>query len=749
MRQRRIYLIVGYALLLLPTMLIEASQALKGGANSPLEWLPPSDSTRQTYDACVKTFGAGDICIVSWPGCSIHLRELDDVTQRLRHDAVFFHDEHWYFDNIVSGRDLVGALLRSGQPAAFAIPRLQNVFIGPDGETTCLAIGFTKDGVRQRASLVREIQSVIQEACGVSPDEQHMAGPIIDGLSVDEASNRTLQRLAPLSSLIVFITAVICLRSWRDAIIVFALSLYCQLATLALVSFCGDSMSALLVVLPPLIQVLALAGGIHLVNYFRDATHELEADPTRDPADAGRSTAVQQTWKSGWLPCVLSSGTTIVGMASLTVSHLEPIRDFGVYAACGVIITTLVVLSAVPVLLGKWSVAGARRPADHAAGWDALALTMQETHWFVVLVFALGIAVATQGLQKIQTSVRIETLFREDSRVLSDYRWLEQHVGPLVPVEVLVSFDSTDEEDTYNQLAWIRSLETHLASHAQVEGTISAATFLPSLPTAVRSPSALAVAAGARLLPSQLASEVAAHAQSSQLLAVAPNKSRTWRIRGFMSSADDLEYESLLDDIESQLRAKLSSPDGRPLTGVTLATTGTMPMVHRIQYQLLGDLRTSFLVALLIILVVMTILQGSLVAGTVAMIPNVFPTFAVFATLGWWEVPLDIGSVMTASVALGVAVDDTLHFLTAFQRASARGLSRREAVQVAYRRCGTAILQTSVICAAGMAMFSLGEFVPTARFAWMMVSLFGAALLGDLILLPCLLLGPLGRFFVE
>jgi hypothetical protein len=108
---------------------------------------------------------------------------------------------------------------------------------------------------------------------------------------------------------------------------------------------------------------------------------------------------------------------------------------------------------------------------------------------------------------------------------------------------------------------------------------------------------------------------------------------------------------------------------------------------------------------------------------------------------------VDIGMVMTASVALGIAVDDTLHFLAYFQRCLCPGRPRCEAVLQAYLHCGRAMFQSSLICAAGMAVFSVSGFLPTARFAWMMVALVTAALLGDLLVLPVLLLGPLGRLW--
>ena len=103
--------------------------------------------------------------------------------------------------------------------------------------------------------------------------------------------------------------------------------------------------------------------------------------------------------------------------------------------------------------------------------------------------------------------------------------------------------------------------------------------------------------------------------------------------------------------------------------------------------------------------------------------------------------------ISTASVALGIAVDDTLHFLTFFRRGMASGSSRSQAVLYGYQHCGRAMIQTSFSCGLGLLVFALSDFVPTSRFAVMMGGLLILALVGDLILLPALLLSTTGQFF--
>jgi predicted RND superfamily exporter protein len=119
----------------------------------------------------------------------------------------------------------------------------------------------------------------------------------------------------------------------------------------------------------------------------------------------------------------------------------------------------------------------------------------------------------------------------------------------------------------------------------------------------------------------------------------------------------------------------------------------------------------------------------------------------IFGAMGWMGVLIDVGSMMTASVALGVAVDDTIHYLTWFRRGLDQGLDRNSAVLAAYERCATAMTQTTLIGGLGLAAFSFSTFTPTQRFGTLMLTLLFAALFGDLIFLPAMLSGPFGRFF--
>ncbi len=193
---------------------------------------------------------------------------------------------------------------------------------------------------------------------------------------------------------------------------------------------------------------------------------------------------------------------------------------------------------------------------------------------------------------------------------------------------------------------------------------------------------------------------------------------------------------------------------GKPDWRLNVTYTGVIPLIYKAQNELLIGLFESYAMAFVLIAGVMMILMWrvagplkSAPAGFLLMLPNLFPTALVFGFLAWMNIAVDIGAMMTASVALGIAVDDTVHYMAWFRRASEAGHTRKESAWIAYEHCGVAMTQTTIIAGFGMGMFAFSTFNPTMKFGVLMVPLLLTALLGDLVMLPALCVGGMGRFF--
>ena len=217
-----------------------------------------------------------------------------------------------------------------------------------------------------------------------------------------------------------------------------------------------------------------------------------------------------------------------------------------------------------------------------------------------------------------------------------------------------------------------------------------------------------------------------------------------WRISLRMSAMNNLDYGEFVEVVSKKIEGELAKFD---YPGVSAVLTGSIPMMYKAQHQVLTDLVKSFLMAFVLITLVLMFVLKSIPAGLVAMVPNVFPPIVVFGAMGWLGLSIEIGSVMTASVALGIAVDDTLHFLTWYRRGTARGLSRFASIRVSFEHCSKAMIDTTLICGLGVACFMLSVFMPTVKFSRLLLILLSVALVGDLLLLPAILAGPLGKLF--
>ena len=284
----------------------------------------------------------------------------------------------------------------------------------------------------------------------------------------------------------------------------------------------------------------------------------------------------------------------------------------------------------------------------------------------------------------------------------------------------------------------VKSVERAVKQTTAVNATLSVATFEPYMPSGSNFRSKFERKARLNKWTDEFDKFIDAN-----LVSMAGDESY-WRISLRVAALNDIDYGDFLETVSNNVKNQIEHLDQH---GVDAYLTGGIPLVYKAQHQILRDLMLSFLTAFLIITVIMIIVLKSFWAGLVAMIPNVFPPLVVFGAMGWLGFSIEIGSVMTASVALGIAVDDTLHFLTWYRRGTKNGLSRFSSIRFAFDHCAKAMIDTSLICGLGVLPFVFSVFMPTAKFALLLLIMLFTALLGDLILLPAILSGPAGRLF--
>jgi predicted RND superfamily exporter protein len=478
-----------------------------------------------------------------------------------------------------------------------------------------------------------------------------------------------------------------------------------------------------MLVMPTLVFVLSTSASIHLINYYRDAARRVTG-----PA------AAQRAVRWAWQPCWYAAITTAIGLVSLGISQVRPVQTFGFYTAAGVLGSLVWMFLVLPGFLDRWP---PRRPAPSSTGrldWLALSGLVTRYRWWILVLAALTTAALAIGLLRVKTSVRVGDLFAPRTRIIRDYGWLEERFGPLVPIEVVVRFEASGSWTLLEQLEAVGDLATAIDAMPESGGTMSAASFFPRLDRE----------GGGRQIARRTAFNRTLERDQEMLVETgyfqAAAGGTAWRIRTQIPALGSMDCDTFISAVQAHASPLLASYEEGEKTQPALDFTGLPLLTDAVQQKLLEDLFNSYLMAFLVITLVISVVQKSVTMGAIAMIPNVFPTLTVFGVMGWLGQPIEVGAMVTASVALGIAVDDTLHFMTCYQRAGRSSQALGDAVAAAYRKCGTAMVQTTLICGLALLPHAASSCVPVSRFAWLMLSLLAAALLGDLLLLPALLL---------
>lgn len=738
------------SLLMLPLLGYWAAQA-EFGTPVVQDWLPKSADAIRDYDVFRQRFGEDQFLVVSWPSCTWDDPRLTQLASGLEELAINWPELEilGVVDSLSSVAGLVDK--RSGISLSDALERLRGVAVGMDGEGF-ISLRLAAGNAESYQPMIDAVKTVGMSVPGLENTELILAGEPLQVAIIDRSSRDTISRYVLPSSIGALFVAWLCLRSFRLTGIVFAFAGMGQLVGLSLIAMFLGQMSALLVVLPTLVFMLVLSAAIHLTSYYVELGGE-----SNHQAGVG-------SIKYGFRPCALATITTAFGFGSLAVSKLAPVWHFGSLAAGGLLLATTILLSgfgeAVQLQLPeRWltmigRLMPSRSPRDQHRNWEqsaslALAAFCQRASQPLSLLAIALLAVSLIGIPRLRTSTEFEDMFLPDSPAIQSLNWVRQHLGPINSLEVVVEIPQAESVGIQTRIDMIQSVHAEISQVRSVASVSSAATFLPALGTgsAVRSVIRRAVV--------RTRIEAALPTLENSRLLYRENGAEHWRFTAKIAGLTSESYESIYQAVQAASdrgiarfpvsrvsRAQESSPTTN--IGPTVQIGGLRTVIESAHTSLMTDLGTSFLTAFLLITPVMMLIVGRFWGGLLLMIPNTIPVAVVFGTMGWLGVKLDVASILTASVALGIAVDDTLHFVNWYLRRQDLGDTRSEAVSSAIVACARPMLHTSIICTGAMLPFLFCEFLPTSKFALLMILTLSGAILGDLILLPALLLSPLG-----
>jgi uncharacterized protein len=438
------------------------------------------------------------------------------------------------------------------------------------------------------------------------------------------------------------------------------------------------------------------------------------------------------------------------------------------FGRSGLVITTITLLGVFPALISVGVGRGkSHRHLTHAppSRWLPRWLTQRTgTHASLITLGGLvGLLLSGLGITRLQTSTEFEDMFPPTSEAVKSLHWIQEHLGPIHSLEFVISFPrQTSPEkgldvfkaEILERLQVVGRAHDALEQTPEAVSVMSAVTFLPTIPDGRGTRNTIRRSVLRRTLQGQLGS-----LQTQQLVSDTAD-SQLWRLSVRMREPIEESFENFLSRLQYQVEQSLvpvvsiAAPPGgseyEERVGASsqpkVWVSGLRTVMAKAHFSLLSDLGYSFLTAFLLIVPVMMLIVRSPLGGLLLMIPNVLPVVLVFGSMGWLQIKLDVASILTASVALGIAVDDTLHFVTWFSRARRAGETSKAAVELAIAHCARPMLHTTLICAGSMLPFFFSDFLPTSKFALLLILILVGAILGDLILLPALLQSRLGSW---
>jgi predicted RND superfamily exporter protein len=602
----------------------------------------------------------------------------------------------------------------------------RRVLVSDDGRTAGVLVRLAEyDTGSEEQRIVGALQATVARASRELGRPFLLAGfPVLDA-EILTASMADARVFLEVSAPVIFGILLLFFRRLVPAVLSFLTVGLALVLTFACYVAAGHRFGMLTAILPVLILAIGIADAVHiLVHYYEELS-----------AGRERRAALVETLRRMVRPCLFTSLTTAAGLASFLASDIPTVRLTGLYAAIGVLIAFVLSVTVLPAVL-SWlpaPVAVARR----GYGEGAFTRTLGRLTRFVlryrraILVGAVALAgLSALGAARVTSETTWLRMLRESNPLRAVYATIEARLSGVNNLEFLVRGPEGQLQDPA-LLRRLDRVEAFIASRPEVSKVVSLTDYVKEINRALSGGDSRAYAippTRAAVSQELLLYEVSG---GKELADVATSDYATGRMTVWFATTSSREGARLRDAILAFARDQV---------GLDLVATGSASLWADMELKVLRSQARSLPLAAALITLCMVLLLRSVRLGLVSLIPNVLPIVMMFGTMGLCGIPLDITTVIVAGLALGIAVDDTIHFMTRFQRELAATGSYEQAIRRSNLTIARAMIATSVILGAGFATFTLGSFTGTVYFGVLCGLTMAYALAGDLLLLPALLL---------
>jgi len=712
--------------------------------------LPASDPARLVYDDAILNFGDDDLFVVAMhtenaftaehlgalKRAGGHIRRLEGVrsTESLADTTTYRYlaeDDMVEVDRFIDDIPTERAALDELRRRALADPIYPRSIVSRDGATAALNVAFRTmtDRTFVERGLDTRIQSILDDE--TTPERrffvtgrQHVKAQAYHLMLSD------LFRLVPLAVLVGTSIAWIISGRLRSAFVPVGGSLMATLWAFGALAALGRPLNLITIILGPTLICVGSVYGVHVLARFEEMAAEA------NDARAGARACLRYTLA----PVLIAGLTTIAGFGALLLSDTPAIQELGALCALGVASISLIALTGIPALLGMLAPPDASRRPPHrvsrtisggigrALDVMARSATLRPRTALAVWLGAFLLALALIPRTVVDTDYL--TFFHPDSRVRRDFASVSTLLVGAVPLYLTLDGGA---EGAFREPANLRALarlQARVDGLAGVTATLSAVDLIKMLnraierddPDAFRVPDTRAeVAELMFLIPKNKLRRYANANHSKANLLIRTGESGS---------------ESILA-LERRLRDAIAA-SALPAS-IRADVTGNAILFNRGSDTVVRNQLSTVGAATLTIFLLVSWAFRSWRIGMLAMIPNLAPVAMYFGLLGLGAAPLSLPTSLIGCIALGIAVDDTAHFLVAYRHRRQRGMDVQAAAADCVRSLGHPIVATSLMLIGGFLVLWLSEFATLREFGYLSAITMLLCLGADLVLLPAIL----------
>ncbi|MCA9544656.1 MAG: MMPL family transporter [Myxococcales bacterium] len=604
---------------------------------------------------------------------------------------------------------------------------------GRDGQHTVVVVELkpNPDRAEERTpALVAAVVKAFTDA-GFDRDRIHLAGhPVVMSTMIAQ-TQRNLQAVLPVTALVLLLTVFVLFRRLWPAAIAGAVAFTGVIWTMAVAVLIDPRISIMHSVAPGVILIVASSDVIHLCSAY---LNELGHGRTKTQAILASAADVGTA-------CVYTSLTTLLGFVALSFVPTPVFRQLGIILGVGVAFALLIAVTVAPALFAlmrepkPWregSTSAVQRGLDRALAACARAATRRPMA--MTLGWLALLAVSLVGLSRLDIETRLADRLAEGDPVRVDQRWFAQAFAPNAQLDLFVDSGTPRGVLDAGFVHRLADFEARLAARTDVDSVFSITDVWSRIHAVL--------------------------GEDGQRLPRAATAFAEYTLLFELGGADTLSR--LLDFERRQAVLQVRLPD----EGVRAAwrtANAAVALAHEvlgpavkvqpsgIQYlvgewigEILDGQKQGLLFSFLVIALMMTRALGSWKAGLWSMLPNLLPLFMLAGLLGFTQDATDSDTLMLAMLAIGIGVDDTIHFLVRFRLERQRGVDRETALARTFDFAGRAIVMTTVVLTLGFLPFALTDYYSTWVLGTLLPLTLVFALAADVLLVPAMaLLGPL------